>query len=477
VTVRLLLLAAMLPLAGLAQLELTLYDATANTETPIGSSLSVGPATVCGPFTSPEIRLRNIGQDPINVTTLGPLNGVIALNQYPLPPFPVPGQSLQAFYISFTPTALGTFNATLTVTGTDAVTQTVYNLNVALTGTSIAAPTLTDSSGNSYCPGGATIYVGKSQVGTPFVPPTTLTLANPTQSAVTATVAEVTPTPGGTDFGPTSPVTVAAGATQTLQLTFTPSVPNTEYGTLTLNGLVYNLAGDGYAAPPPPPPPAPQPTLQLSANANLSDNQAQVSIPLSAAAASVDTGTLKLAFQPSGNLPDDPNIIFIANSTRTVSVQVNPGDTAVQFQAGDGTFQTGTTAGTITFTLDLTVSGVTASASTTIVPAHVALDLSTAVPATDSIILSLAGFDNTHAASMLAFTFYDTTGKAIAPGLIQSDVATAFASYYKTNPDAGGVFNLQATFPVTGDITQVASVDVQFTNPQGVTDTGRLPVQ
>jgi hypothetical protein len=466
----LLLLAAILPLAGLAQLRLSLYDGV--TETPIGSSLDVGPATVCGPFTSPyAIRLRNIGQDTIQVTTLEPLSGVISLPGAPLPQFYLAGGALKSLgTIKFAPTSTGSFTSTLTVTGTDLTTSTVYNVSVALTGTSITAPNLTDTSGISYCPGDW-IKFERTQVGTTVQ--TTLTLANPTQSAVTATVAEVTPTVGGTDFGPASPVTVAAGVTQTLQLTFTPSIPNAETGTLTVNGLVYHLAGDGFV------PPFPQPTLQLSANANLSSNQAQVSIPLSGAAASTATGQLVLTFQPLGSLADDPNIVFTANSTRTLSVQVNPGDTAVHFQAGDPnqcTFQTGTTAGTIMFTL--TIGGITVHTSTPpINKAIVALDLSTAVPATDEIILSLAGFDNTHAASSLAFTFYDTSGKAIAPGLIQSDIAGPFADYYRAHPEAGGVFKLQARFPVTGDITQVAGVDVQFTNPAGPTPTLRLPVQ
>jgi hypothetical protein len=242
-----------------------------------------------------------------------------------------------------------------------------------------------------------------------------------------------------------------------------------------VSGLVYNLTGVGFAQAVT----TLDLSLQLSSNADLSSNQATVSIPLASPAALSDVGTLTLSFQPAGSLPDDPAIMFMANSSRTVSVEVSPGDTAVQFQAGNATqctFQTGTTAGTITLTLNLTVSGVTTSTSSTIAPALISLDLSTAVAATDSILLSLSGFDNTHAASALAFTFFDTTGKAIPPGLIQSNVANAFASYYQANPQAGGTFNLQATFPVTGDITQVATVQVKFTNPAGVTTTSLLPV-
>ncbi len=464
-TARLLLAAAIFPIAALAQLELTLYDPSSNTETPMGSSFNIGTAAACQTLSSPEVRLRNIGPNAIDVTTVAPLNGAIVLSQYPLPPFQVASQSLQAFYVAFTPTGPGPATSTLTVTGNDVVTSTVYNLSVALSATGVAAPTLTDSGGNSYCPG-AEIYIGRTQVGTTLQ--TSLTLNNTTPNAVTATVA-------GQDFGPAGPVTVLAGAVQTLPISFTPSIPNTETGTLTVSGLVYNLTGVGFAQAVT----TLDLSLQLSSNADLSSNQATVSIPLASPAALSDVGTLTLSFQPAGSLPDDPAIMFMANSSRTVSVEVSPGDTAVQFQAGNATqctFQTGTTAGTITLTLNLTVSGVTTSTSSTIAPALISLDLSTAVAATDSILLSLSGFDNTHAASALAFTFFDTTGKAIPPGLIQSNVANAFASYYQANPQAGGTFNLQATFPVTGDITQVATVQVKFTNPAGVTTTSLLPV-
>ncbi|MGD0616936.1 MAG: hypothetical protein ABSB67_04665 [Bryobacteraceae bacterium] len=464
-TARLLLAAAIFPIAALAQLELTLYDPSSNTETPMGSSFNIGTAAACQTLSSPEVRLRNIGPNAIDVTTVAPLNGAIVLSQYPLPPFQVASQSLQAFYVAFTPTGPGPATSTLTVTGNDVVTSTVYNLSVALSATGVAAPTLTDSGGNSYCPG-AEIYIGRTQVGTTLQ--TSLTLNNTTPNAVTATVS-------GQDFGPTGPVTVLAGAVQTLPISFTPSIPNTETGTLTVSGLVYNLTGVGFAQAVT----TLDLSLQLSSNADLSSNQATVSIPLASPAALSDVGTLTLSFQPAGSLPDDPAIMFMANSSRTVSVEVSPGDTAVQFQAGNATqctFQTGTTAGTITLTLNLTVSGVTTSTSSTIAPALISLDLSTAVAATDSILLSLSGFDNTHAASALAFTFFDTTGKAIPPGLIQSNVANAFASYYQANPQAGGTFNLQATFPVTGDITQVATVQVKFTNPAGVTTTSLLPV-
>jgi len=158
VIARLLLLAAALPLAGLAQLEFTLYDSTTITETPIGSSLNVGTAAPCQTLTTPEIRLRNTGLNIVNVTALAPLNpGVMQIPNSPLPPFSVFGGSFTPFNIDFTPTGAGAFSATLTATGTDTVTSTVYTVSAALTGTGVAAPRT--GSADAADPGGP---LGKS---------------------------------------------------------------------------------------------------------------------------------------------------------------------------------------------------------------------------------------------------------------------------------------------------------------------------
>jgi len=460
--IRAVLLAAVLPLAATAQLELTLYDSASNTETPIGSSFNVGDAAVCETLATPEIRLRNIGQNTIQVTTVEPQSGPLRVTGAPLPPFPLGSGALQAMGISFTPPSVGPYLATLNIQGTDSVTQTVYTLNVALTAVGVTAPTLSDTTGHQYCPGDS-IDIGRTQVGATVQ--TSFALNNATQTAASVSVT-------GADFALAGGAfTVQPGAVQTFQIAFTPSVANRENAVLNVNDLAYNIYGDGYVGP------TLQPSIEISGTANTSSSQAQVSIALAAAASEAATGQLTLAFQPAGGLPDDPTIEFTANSSRTINVQVSPGDATAQFTAGDPsacTFQTGTTAGTIT--LSLTLGGATATASTTIATAPVSLDLATASAATNQIIVALTGFDNTHAASMLAFTFYDGSGKAISPGLIQASVAGDFTSYYAANPSVGGAFALQATFPVSGDITQVASVEVQFTNPAGVTTTPGIPV-
>ncbi len=107
-------------------------------------------------------------------------------------------------------------------------------------------------------------------------------------------------------------------------------------------------------------------------------------------------------------------------------------------------FQTGTTAGTLTFTL--TFPNATQQATLIIPPAPINLDSATAVRLFGSINVAFSGFDNTYTASQLAFTFYDITGKALPQGAINVDASSAFQQYFSTT-QAGGSFQVLAEFP------------------------------
>jgi hypothetical protein len=87
-----------------------------------------------------------------------------------------------------------------------------------------------------------------------------------------------------------------------------------------------------------------------------------------------------------------------------------------------------------------------------------------------SIEVRITGFDNTRSLGQLAFTFYDPSGAAIAPGPVRTDSSQDFAAFFQTS-DAGGVFLLRAVFPVTGNVSGIASFDVALTNSAGTAKT------
>jgi hypothetical protein len=132
-------------------------------------------------------------------------------------------------------------------------------------------------------------------------------------------------------------------------------------------------------------------------------------------------------------------------------------------------FQTGTTAGKLTFTLELVNTPLISSPEFEITPATIQVTSVKAVRQNPNLVVTINGYDNTYSAGQLSFTFYDVSGKVIAP--VTVNAATSFQQYFFTNNSAGGAFALQASFPVQGDVTQVGSVAIGLTNSAGQTNT------
>jgi hypothetical protein len=165
----------------------------------------------------------------------------------------------------------------------------------------------------------------------------------------------------------------------------------------------------------------------------------------------------------------DPAVMFLANSGQTLSVDLAIGAQTATYKGQSAiAFQTGTTAGTLTFTVEF-VNTAPYSQSFTIAPATIHITSATAVRQNPNLVVTINGYDNTYSAGQLSFTFYDLTGKVIAP--VTVNAATSFQQYFFTNNQAGGAFALQASFPVQGDVTQVGSVAIALTNSAGQTNT------
>jgi hypothetical protein len=93
-----------------------------------------------------------------------------------------------------------------------------------------------------------------------------------------------------------------------------------------------------------------------------------------------------------------------------------------------------------------------------------------AVRESPNLIVTMSGYDNTYSAGLLSFTFYDPNGKAIGSP-IQIDATANFKQLFFNNDTQGGLFSLEASFPVAGDVTQVGSVMVGVSNSLGETTT------
>ena len=438
-------MALLLPAACLGQVQLTQNGA------PVGFTLkfSTIPANQSE---SSNLVIANVGNANVTIVTLAlsaALGGFSATGNLTgnLGEVLKPGQS-DTFAISFVPTAPGNYLGTLTIetqTGSS-VTSTTVSL-MATAGAPVTPPLRVTMSSTDF----GRVALGQSSKQT-------VTVIN--SGGAAAVVSPITVSGAGYSLPPRFPgaLTVAAGSSATFQVAFTPQLPHQLNGTLKAGTQSFALTGSGYLV-------YPTPSILLSAPVLQSRQSPSVSVQLSSPAPVDEAFQLKMSFTPSvADGTGDSAIQFLTGNPTNAAVTVAQGETA----SSTLSFQTGTTAGTITFTLTPPV-GAPITQSFAIAPAIIGIDTATAVAESTQIILSITGFDNTHAGSKLQCTFYDGKGNPIAPGAITADATSAFAQYFAENGPAGGAFALRVAYPVTGDVTQVASVSFQITNPAGAT--------
>jgi hypothetical protein len=295
-------------------------------------------------------------------------------------------------------------------------------------------------------------------------------LTNPSTS--TGPITLPVPTISGNGFAisgaPAAAVTLQPGDPPlAFQLTFSANAPGMYTGTLSIGCRQFTLSGQSVSSP------FPTFSFQLSSPALTSQQQVNLTIQFASPSTIPAVGTLTMQFTPSvANVGDDPAIFFTATSGRTLNISVATGSSTATFQGQPNlTFQTGTTAGAIVFTLALPNTASISSPSFTIQPATIQITSAQAVRQNPNLIVTINGYDNTYSAGALSFTFYDVSGRVITPNGIAVNATSNFHQYFFTNNANGGAFALQASFPVTGDVTQVGSVAATLTNSIGQSST------
>ena len=450
---RLLIATLVFPLCALAQLQLYLFDGT--NETPVGLTYDVGTAAP-GDTIETRFRVRNLSTAAITIQSISVPGPQFSIESAPsLPYILAPGAPVD-FRTAFSGSQSGTYSAVLAVN----------NLSVSLTGTVAPGADLYLAGSSTPLPGGATIDFGSVLRGDSGSQ--SFVLKNNSSASLTVKSISVTGAAFQGPLGLTPPVRLEAGASVPFEISFEPPTPQRQQGTLAIDQRVFQLTGLGFD------PPLPTASIVFDSQTALSAQQLNVSIPLASTSDVSGTGTLALDFQPSvSGVTDDPAVQFLSGPPRLATVTISPGDTVAKFSGQRAlAFQTGTTAGTISFTL--TLPNTTTHASLTISPAAIDISSATGVRRVGDLDVSVVGFDNTYSASRLAFTFVDANGNIIQPGTIQVDETSAFHTYF-TSGQNGGAFSLRATFPVTGDVNQVSSVQVGMTNSAGVTQTQQIP--
>ena len=458
---RALLFVALLPLSAFAQLQLFVFDGA--NETPVGALVDVGSASP-GDMVETRFRVRNIGPGPEVLQTLSLAGSGFTFSATPSLPYtisPYTGSPVSEaeFRVTFTPTDVAFYSTFLAVN----------TINVILHGAGSPAAVLKLDGSNIPLAAGGIIDFGSVISGQTKL--LTFDLSNPGTSALTVKALSVTGAGFKGPIGASAPIPVPPGHTVSFQVAFQPVSGQASQATLTVDQRSFTLIGQGLN------PPLPGATIVFGSSAGHSAQQNNVSIPLASASKVSGTGTLTMTFQSDiDNVKDDPAIQFLSGPLRQATVSISVGDTTAKFTGSqsDLMFQTGTTAGTISF--DLTLNGSPAGHATlTMTRAAVNIGTATSVRRLGAVDVSVTAFDNTYSASELAFTFFDKSGATMQPGVIRVDASSDFRLYFGSTK-AGGMFGMLATFPVTGDTSRIASVSVTITNSVNITTKDHIPI-
>jgi hypothetical protein len=266
----------------------------------------------------------------------------------------------------------------------------------------------------------------------------------------------------------TSPLSLPAGGSAVLEIDFAPTINGSQTSALLVDQQVFALIGVGTD------PPFPPPAIEIEPAGLASSQQGKLTVRLNTASLATGTGEVDIDIVPrSATANTDSGILFLSGGSRTATFSVKQGDTVGHFGSEDSiAFQTGTTAGTLVFTVKL--GNFVGQQRLTIAPAMVGVDSSKAQRTSAGLDLLVNAFDNTRSASEMTFTFFDRNGTALPPGPIAVEGSGAFLQFFGSS-DLGGVFELHAFFPVIGNPNQVDSVEVDIVNSAGTARTTRLP--
>jgi hypothetical protein len=478
----------LLAAAACASAQVTLSTVQGGVATPTGQLYNFSSVAL-GSVADVDFRLTNTGPAPVYLTYLNvggatpsPYFSVVCALSPDLcggtPPSPETGTILinptltLDFTVQFQALQLGSPSATMTITAGN-------TLSVFLTGTAVQGLTVLQNGAAlaSQQPiSFPSVQVGSSQT-------IALMLANQTNELLA--VPTVVPPPAGGSFtvagSALSATSVPAGSSTELDVIFTPAAAGLQKATLTIGLNSYTLRGTGLAAPPAD---FPMPSIQVNLATPASAQQGTLSVSLAEASAASGPGTVTLIFQSAvEGVSGDPTVTF-ANGTNSATFTVAQGAFSGQFAGAPSvSFGTGTTAGTLVFTVTLG-SNPPQTTNVTIPVAVIGIDAAVAArnvecdPAliyctTTNVQLQINGWDNTRSASQLVFSFFNSSGAAIQPSPITVSAATAFEQYF-AGSDMAGVFGLYALFPVTGDADVVVAAQVQITNSAGTVQSASI---
>ncbi|HLI86214.1 MAG TPA: choice-of-anchor D domain-containing protein [Bryobacteraceae bacterium] len=448
------LCAAIVPLAR-AQFAFSLVNGSG--VTPLGSTYSFGNVPP-GVTVSVSLQIQNTSAAAAKLSLLA-LDGppAFTISSAPAVGTVFNPQQTATFTVSFAANVNGGYSAFLLADGVTAILTAAV-----VPGLSYQVATAAGMQNLGAAPAIDFGTVGLGATGT-----VQFTATNRTAQPLKVPAISVT----GSDFSlldnSISGATVQPGAQITFSVQFQPSAAGTRSGTITIGTNSYALTGTGVVAT------MPQPHVNILLSQAQSAQQGTVTVTFDSPAAIGGSGSLALAFQPAVPGAVDSAVAF-ASGGQSIPFTFAAGDVQASFGGSHSAgFQTGTTAGSIQFTAQ--IGSQSDQQAVTIAPATVSFTGIEANRYSGSVVVQITGYDNTRSAGPLSFAFYDAAGNTIAPGAISVNATAAFAQYFSTSQ--GGGFSLSATFPVTGDASEITYVQAAFSNSAGISTTAKTSLQ
>jgi len=449
-----------LPIAILAAwpvfAQLQVVQVEGNSETPIVSTFDFG-AVAAGESRAVHFLVRNITGTSVTVTKLAAEGtGFTLPEDFSLPRIIAPSFAAP-FALRFTPPGTATYLGRLRIN--DLVNELRGSGAASLTLEYVGGPTPQALTNNQ------TIDLGTITRHATLTAP--FRLVNRTSIMLAADPPSLAGVDWRFDDAWSTSRTVQPGAAVPLTVVFQPNTAGVKQAVLhatsrdvTLRATVQEL-------------PVPKPALRLADAVLLSAREEKLTIHLEQPASDDVSGTIAMQFTPDAGLTDDRAIAFLPGLTRSVAFRIKAGSADADFSGAPSlSFQTGTTAGSVAFTVTLGANRVTETYI--LAQAVVSVDSARGLASDQSAEVIVQGFDNTRTIGKLAFTFYLKNGTQAAPGRIEVDASNPFQALFNSDRSAGGAFSLRVHFPVSGTASELAAVDVEFTNAKGTTPVQHL---
>jgi hypothetical protein len=404
--------------------QVVVYRVDGDGERAVGAVSDFGTAYP-GEAKVARFRARNVSPDAAVVSTLAVSGTGFTVTESPKLPVGLGPHEAFDFEVKFQATAAASYSAVLEAGGVSAIL------------TAAVLPALTHSVGAAGLAFG-TVEAGASVTRR-------VTVSNLTGWPMPVPAVALSGEAFAVVSAPARGAVLQPSDVTAVEIRFQPPGPGVWSGTLTLDDRAYPLSGSALG------PAMPRPVLTVDLAEARSDRNGTATVTFDGPAKTAGAGTLTLALEPEVR--------------RSVPFQFGVGDTGIP----PVTFQTGTTAGTMTIAVEL--GGVVERKTIAIPGAPVSLSAAVATRTAAAIEVRLTGFDNTRTAGEVVYTFYDAAGNALPP--IAVDNRAEFASYFGSS-DAGGRFVLTAVFPVTGDASSIVEFAAQMSNSAGLAATGRV---